>query len=189
MGLLKTNSMAIEVGKILAVIPARGGSKGIPGKNIIELAGKPLLAWSIEAVLDSQIVDKVLVSTDDHNIAKMAKKFGAEVPFLRPQSLSEDQSASIDVVLHAVDFLEQSGEVYDIVIMVEPTSPLRTGNDIVNAIRDLKSSDFSSIVSVVKIESCHPAFLYKMQDNNGITPLTGKQPNNVRRQDISPLLL
>ncbi|CEO88250.1 acylneuraminate cytidylyltransferase family protein [Syntrophaceticus schinkii] len=117
--------------KILGLIPARGGSKGLPGKNIKPLCGKPLIAWAIEQGLASKYLDKVIVSTDDEEIAKVSRSFGAEVPFMRPGELATDAAKTIDVVVHALEFLKQRGGLeFDYLALLEPTSPLRKNGDI-----------------------------------------------------------
>ena len=115
-----------KASNILAVIPARGGSKGIPGKNIVPFAGKPLICYTVEAALKSKYLKRVIVSTDDNEIAKVAKDCGAEVPFLRPSNLSQDDTSSVSVLKHAVKFIEESeGSLFDFVVLLQPTSPLR----------------------------------------------------------------
>jgi len=133
--------------KILALIPARGGSKGLPRKNIKPLLGKPLIAWTIEQSLASKYLDKVVVSTEDKEIAEISKKYGAEVPFIRPKELAKDDTPSIDVVLHAIDFLEKK-ELFNIIVLLQPTSPLRTISDIDNSIEFLFSKNAQAIISV-----------------------------------------
>ena len=114
----------------LTIIPARGGSKGLPGKNIKELCGKPLIAWSIEAGLGSQYIDEVMVTTDSQEIAGVARTFGASVPFLRPDELASDTATSFDVIKHAINFYENVlNKRFDYIVLLEPTSPLRTEAD------------------------------------------------------------
>ena len=140
--------------KILAIIPARGGSKGLPRKNIKLLSGKPLIAWTIEQAKKSSYLDKIVVSTDDKEIADISKKYGAEVPFSRPKELATDDAKSIDAIFHALEWLRQNREVYDIVVMLQPTSPLREAEDIDKAIELLMSKDAEGVVSVCRAE--HP---------------------------------
>lgn len=137
---------------MLAVIPARGGSKGVPGKNIKELAGKPLIAYTIEAGLDSNIFEKVIVSTDCEKIADIAKKNGAEIPFIRPDHLSGDMVSSDDVILHALDFYKQRGVEFSSVCKLQPTSPLRNSEHLKEAYKLFceKKADF--LVSVCECE-------------------------------------
>ena len=115
---------------ILAIIPARSGSKGLPQKNILPLAGKPLIAWTIEVAKESKYIDKLSISTDDEKIAAVAEAHGCDVPFIRPESLSSDKAKTIDVLVHANKYFTEINEVYDYLILLEPTSPLRDSNDI-----------------------------------------------------------
>ena len=172
---------------VLALIPARGGSKGLPRKNVLDLCGKPLIAWSIEQAMACPEVDNVVVSTDDKEIAGLSKAFGAEVPFMRPPELAGDTASSMSVILHAVDHLETAGASFDILVLLEPTSPLREVTDISGALARLVSdSRFESVVGVSQVESVHPAFLYRLQDGM-LSPYLGEQKPAVRRQDIERL--
>lgn len=134
--------------KVIAVIPARGGSKGLPGKNIVDLCGRPVIVYTIEAALRSSYVDKVLVSTDDDRIAAIAKKYGAEVPFIRPKYLALDTAHTPPVIEHAVHFVERRGWKADYVVTLQPTSPLRTAHQIDEAITLLHRSHLDSVMSV-----------------------------------------
>ncbi len=140
---------------ILAVIPARGGSKGLPGKNIRMLAGKPLIAWSIEAAKASRYVDRLIVSTDSVEIADTAKQWGAEAPFLRPANLATDEAKGMDVVLHALEQLGPTSSSSSLVLLLQPTSPLRTTDDIDKALEMLEQKEAQAIVSVCQVEH-HP---------------------------------
>ena len=131
--------------KVLAIIPARGGSKGLPRKNIADLAGKPLIAWTIEASLNSKYITKTMVSSDDKEILDISVEYGAEI-IKRPENLASDDATSESVVKHAIDCLEATGEVFDIVVLLQPTSPLRNSKDIDNAIELMFSSDATSSV-------------------------------------------
>ncbi len=174
--------------RILAIIPARGGSKGLPRKNILPFAGKPLIVWTIEQAKDSQLIDAVVVSTDDDEIADIAQSHGALVPFRRPAELASDTASSIDVVLHALDHVDQRGDRFAIVVLLEPTSPLRESSDIDGAIRKLvDTAGAESIVGVAAVEAAHPVFLLREQ-GGVLTPYTGMAATGVRRQDIEPLL-
>ena len=150
--------------RILAVIPARGGSKRLPKKNLIDLAGKPLIAWSIEAALQSKYIDHVVVSTDHEEIAAVSKRYGADVPFMRPNDLATDTASSIDVVLHAIHHTVSIGEQYELLMLLQPTSPLRTVNDIDNALRQLIKRDDDAVISVCEAE-CPPEWFYEVDDN------------------------
>ena len=173
--------------KIIAIIPARGGSKGLPGKNIKALHNKPLIAWTVNTALASHYINDVIVSTDDPKIAEIASEYGAEVPFIRPIELAFDKSSSIDVIEHAINELASCGRIYDIVVMLEPTSPLREAKDIDNGVNRLIESGAGSVVSVCKAESTHPVFMFRKESSGKLIPFMGKQPTNIRRQDIEPL--
>lgn len=150
---------------IIAIIPARRGSKGLPGKNIRLLLGKPLIAWTIEAAKKSQYIDKIIVSTDFTKLSSVAKKFEAEVPFVRPKKLATASAKSADVILHALNRLEMNNDYYDLVILLQPTSPLRTANDIDEAIKMLFSKKASAVVSVCEVEH-HPYWSNTLPKNN-----------------------
>ena len=139
--------------KILAFIPARGGSKGIPRKNLKKICGKPLINWSVEAALNARLVDRVVVSTDDQEIADTALKAGAEVPFLRPVELASDTSSTEDAMLHALAFEESEDRHYDAMLLLQPTSPLRRPDTIDAAITHFISSNCNSLVSVCEDHS------------------------------------
>jgi len=149
--------------RVLGIIPARGGSKGVPNKNITELLGKPLITYTIAAALESEFLTSVVVSTDDSVIAEISKKAGAQVPFIRPDSLSQDSSLSLPVVMHALRFMEaKEGLEYDAVMMLQPTAPLRTSVDIDEAIKKIFSSGADSVISVSNVEANHPLRMKKV---------------------------
>ncbi len=176
--------------KVLAIIPARGGSKGLPGKNVKELCGKPLIAWPICAAKKSLYVDKIVVSTEDLNIADIARREGAEVPFLRPESLAVDDSTTISVLLHVLNNLVETGETFDYCLLLQPTSPLTEGCDINKALELLESmrTKADSIVGVSEVVSTHPVFDARINQEGLITPYVGEDFSGaVRRQDIEKL--
>lgn len=144
----------IDGKKLLAVIPARSGSKRLPSKNILPIVGKPLIAWTIEEAKKSSFVDDVVVSTDDQMIANISQQYGAEVPSLRPLELAKDESSSLDAVLNVLQTLETQGRDYGYVVLLQPTSPLRTATHIDGAVSLLIDRSADSIVSVTKLE--HP---------------------------------
>ena len=146
---------------ILGLILARSGSKGIKQKNISKLCGKPLIAWTINSALKSKRLTDVILSTDSTTIAKIGKKFGADVPFIRPLKFSKDKSPSIDAIEHAIKWLRKKGKNYEFVVLLEPTSPLRDHNDIDLAINKVIKLKAQSLVSVSKAVALHPAYLYK----------------------------
>ena len=142
----------MEKRRTLAVIPARGGSKGVPNKNIKELCGKELVTYTIKAALDSKIFDKVLVSTDSETIMDIAKKNGADTPFVRPSRLSGDYISSDEVIKHAIEFYEGKGELYTEVCKLQPTSPLRDMYHIREAYDLFKEKEADFVVSVCECE-------------------------------------
>lgn len=167
--------------KILAIIPARGGSKGIPHKNIIDLCGKPLISYTIESALNSKYIDYVMVSTDDNEIADIARKYGAEVPFMRPDELATDTSKTIDAILHAVDALLQMKKRYDELVLLQPTAPLRTTEDIDKAIELYYENNKQSVASVSKVED-HPLLIRSIENDRAINLLDIN--STCRRQDM-----
>ena len=169
----------------LAIIPARTGSKGLVGKNIKKLFDKPLIAWSIEAGLRSKYLDKVVVSTDGKEIADIAKKYGAEVPFLRPKDLSTDKATTVDAVIHAIDFYKESlSKEFDYIVLLEPTSPLREDNDIDLMIEKIVENidNFDSIVSIGEVHE-HPSIMKKIVSNSFLKSYCENLEMTTRRQD------
>ena len=174
--------------KIIAIIPARGGSKGLPGKNMLELCGKPLVAWTIEQALGSCYIDKVIVSTDSPKIADIAKRYGAEAPFLRPKKLAQDKSPHSVVVLHALDFFEKKGLRFDFVALLEPTSPLRKTKDIDGGIEMLlQDPKAHTVVSVCHVEGQHPEYVFKIGSMGYIAKFVGGRIRLLRRQELTKL--
>jgi CMP-N,N'-diacetyllegionaminic acid synthase len=135
--------------KILCIIPARSGSKGIPEKNIKLLCGKPLIAYSIEQALKTDLIDRTIVSTDDEKIAKISRNFGAETPFIRPARLATDESSTLDVLLHSIDwFKNNEGLHYDIILLLHANTPLRNKNDIRKCVEILVDQNADNVFSV-----------------------------------------
>lgn len=150
---------------ILAIIPARGGSKRLPGKNIKILAGKPLIAYAITAAKKSKLVNRVIVSTDDKEIAKIAKKYGGEIPFMRPARLATDRAKTISALLHAVKFMEKEEKtVFDIIVLLQLTTPFTTSEDIDSAINTLLKTKTKSCVSVCPVSE-RPEWMYSLKGN------------------------
>ena len=151
--------------KILSLITARGGSKGIPGKNIVDLGGKPLIAWTIEASLKSSLVNRTIVSTDDEKIAEAARRFGAEVPFMRPDELSGDKTPHIPVIQHAVKWMEDNcNEIYDYILLLQPTDPFRSSEDIDAAIKIVEEKRPDALLSASEPEN-HPSLVKKLNQS------------------------
>lgn len=174
--------------KILALILARGGSKGLPGKNIRPLAGLPLIAWPIKAALGSRYIDKLIVSTDDSEIARVAREHGAELPFMRPAELAKDTSPSSEAILHALQYCEEQKEHYDYFVLLEPTSPLTESADIDKAIEQLIASRGEAIVGACQVSSGHPIYCATIGDNQFLKPYQREHfDKGTRRQDIEPL--
>ena len=169
--------------KILALIPARGGSKGIPGKNIIALMGKPLIAWTIEAALKSAFIDRVIVSTDSTQIAEVSRKFGADVPFMRPAELAQDKSKTIDAIIHAIEKLNASGNIYDVLILLQPTSPLRTSEDIDGALKTFFANNNKSLVSISPVED-NPLLIRTLNPDKITMNRLLDTSSTCRRQDM-----
>ncbi|MBN1035234.1 acylneuraminate cytidylyltransferase family protein [Clostridium botulinum] len=169
--------------EILAIVPARGGSKGLPGKNILNLNGKPLIAHTILASKNSKFVTRVVVSTDDKEIAKISKKYGAEVPYLRPSSLAKDKSLTIDSVFHMLDYLEKY-ECYfpEYVLLLQCTSPLRNEQHIDEAIEKLVKSNFHGIISICESE-VNPYWTNILKNEN-LQYFLEEGKNITRRQDL-----
>jgi CMP-N,N'-diacetyllegionaminic acid synthase len=174
--------------KIVALIPERYGSKGLKNKNILNLKGNPLIHYPITAAKDSLYVDRIIVSTDSEKIADIAKTHGAEVPFLRPLNLASDTTTSSEVIIHMLETLNTELADFEYLILLEPTSPLTTGNDIDRALIELDSNNkFTALTSVAKIESNHPEYCLSINDNK-IQPYKGKFPGKaMRRQEIEDL--
>lgn len=168
---------------ILGFIPARGGSKGIPGKNTIDVAGKPLIAWTIEAARESGIFDRVVVSTDSDDIATVAAAYGAEIPCRRPADLSGDEASVTSAALHMLAVLrQQDGYQPDYVVLLQPTSPLRTPEDIREAWKIAEAQDAEGIVSVTPAEG-HPLWLMTMDERDRLQLFFSDTGKSSRRQD------
>lgn len=169
---------------VLGLITARGGSKGLPRKNILHVGGRPLIAWTIEAAKDSEAINRFVLSSDDDEIITAAEAWGCEVPFRRPPELANDKTSSMDVVLHALEKLPG----YEYVVLLQPTSPLRTSTDIDEAFALMNTCGASSCVSVCEAEQS-PYWMYKLQANNKLTNLLPPLNGISRRQDLPPVFV
>jgi CMP-N-acetylneuraminic acid synthetase len=171
--------------KVLGIIPARGGSKGIPRKNIRLLRGKPLLAYTAESALRSGQLQSVVLSTDDEEIAAIGRGLGVDVPFLRPPELAADSTPTFSVIVHALDFLECAGHKYDAVCLLQPTNPLRTTQEIDDCVELLRNSDADSVVSVLPVPECYnPHWVYLKSQDGTIGLSTGEIQPIPRRQEL-----
>ena len=171
---------------VLGLVPARGGSKGIPGKNIKPLAGRTLLDYVARAAAGSQVVDRLVLSTDDPQIAAEGKRSGIEVPFVRPPHLAGDDTPMLPVIEHAVAALEQDGWSPEIVILLQPTSPLRRPAHIRAAVEQLRSSGADSVVTVVELpRHLSPDYVMRIDDGR-LVPFLAEGETITRRQDARP---
>lgn len=176
---------------VCAIIPARGGSKGIPRKNVVSIDGKPLLAYSVEHAQASRYIERMIVSTDDDEIAQVAISYGAEVPFMRPAELAGDEVLDLPVFQHALSFLKES-ENYkpDIIVHLRPTSPLRDAARIDEAVDLLIRNPNADSVRSVSIPSQHPYRMFSIAEDGFLFPLMKteyKEPYLLRRQELPPV--
>ena len=173
--------------RVLAVIPARGGSKGVPRKNIRDLCGKPVIAWTIETALAAgDELHRVIVSTDDPEIAVAAHAFGAEAPFMRPAELATDEAPGLPVIQHAVKFVEEEeGAPVDWVLILQPTAPFRNADDISESLRLAREGGCDSVISVTRVLAEHPILMKKIE-NNRLLPYCIEEKEGTRRQDYDP---
>jgi CMP-N,N'-diacetyllegionaminic acid synthase len=165
--------------RVLALIPARGGSKGLPGKNVLPVGGRPLIGWTIEAAKHARYIDRLVLSSDDEQIVATARACGCDVPFRRPPELATDTAPMIDVVLHALEQLPE----YEIVVLLQPTSPLRTTADIDAACAMLENDAVPACVSVSPVEQS-PYWMYRLNADARMTPLIDTGSQATRRQDL-----
>lgn len=169
--------------RILAVITARGGSKGLPGKNIKVLQGKPLLAWTIGQAKASKYLDEIFVSTDSKEIASISKEYGVEVPELRPGYLAMDDTSSMDVLEYTITYLKQQGKSFDYMILLEPTSPLRKWDDIDNMIKlACDNVERDGVISVGKIHTEHPMMVKRISSQGNVVPYNDELKTAYQRQ-------
>lgn len=173
----------VDKKKVIALIPARGGSKKLPYKNIRELAGKPLIAWTIQPALQSKFIDEVVVSTDSREIADISAKFGAHIPCIRPLELSGDNSKMMDVLFHCVDFFERKQKKFDILVLLQPTSPLRTVEDIDGGIDFFINKKAKAVIGVTENE--HPVeWIGRIPDDLSMGNFLKKKAGVKNRQEF-----
>ena len=176
---MNTDTSNRKAGRILGLITARGGSKGVPGKNIKFLAGKPLIVWTIEAALASGRIDRLILSTDSDEIAAVAKAAGCEVPFMRPPTLATDTATSNDVIRHALETIDSDD---DRVVLLQPTSPLREPRDI-NGCLDTQAASGGPFGVSVCVADPPPEYIFRVDADHRLSPVTGG-PKASRRQDL-----
>lgn len=169
----------------IAIIPARGGSKRLPGKNTKLLGDKPLIAWTIEAAIESNVFDHVFVSTDSQEIADISKQYGAEVPFLRPEELASDTATTNDVITHLVDWFESEfNQTTSLIAVLQPTSPFRNAKHIIEAIEEMNDKSAKAIISVCQLE--HPIHFCNQLGSDGSMADFINLENMKRTQDLKP---
>ena len=168
--------------KVIAIIPARGGSKAIPNKNIKLVNQKPLIAYTIEPAKKSKYIDRLIVSTDSKKIEEVSLKCGAEVPFLRPAKLSTDTAKTIDAIIYTIDQLKMENENYDYVLTLQPTQPLRTTEQIDESIKMMVDHDWDSLVSISKV-STNPILIRTLKSDGFLKKLLNIR-SDVRRQNF-----
>ena len=178
--------------KLLSIIPARSGSKGIPRKNLAVVGGRPLIALSIEIgkkFVSSGTIDRCIVSTDDTEIAEIAKMYGADVPFMRPAEAATDCAKALAYVEHALDILEDKGEFYDAVMILQPTSPLRDTNIFNEAILRFKGGNADSMISCYQEDYINELVMYDKLTDNMLKPRSKDHNKGVRRQEHGPVMV
>lgn len=164
---------------VLAVIAARGGSKGLPGKNVREVGGKPMIAWTIEAALQAACLDRAILSSDDEGIIEVARRYGCDVPYVRPAELAQDDTSGMVPVLHAIRTLP---EAYDYIMLLQPTSPLRTAADIEACVALCFETQAQACVSVTPVKH-HPWWTFELSGHR-LVPLIEAPEKSTRRQEL-----
>ncbi len=175
----------IAGGRVLAVVPARGGSRGIPRKNLVRVGGQSLLEWTAEAARGSQVIDRIVLSSEDAEILAAGRAAGLDTPFVRPDALAQDDTPGVDPVLHALDALEMQGDRYEWVVLLQPTSPLRSAADIDGAAA-LCAAGAPAAVSVVAADKS-PWWMFRLAADARMEPLLDPATRPSRRQDAGPV--
>lgn len=178
--------------KILGIVPARGGSKGIARKNLADVCGRPLIAWSIESgkqLLANGVLTRCIVSTDDDEIAAVARSYSADVPFIRPAEAATDTAKALSYVLHALDSLEPTDGPYDAVMILQPTSPRRDPLAILRAVGHLAASDANSLISCYREDYINELVMYEDEGDGRIRPRHPNHNKGVRRQEHGPTMV
>lgn len=169
---------------VLGIITARGGSKGVPRKNIKDLGGKPLIAWTIEAAKESGVFSRIILSTDDEEIAEVGKKYDAEIPFMRPSELAQDTTPTLPVLIHAVNWLKENDNFYpDYTVILQPTVPFRQGWHLHEAVKLLESSGAGSVVSVCEVPGdFNHHWQFQLDEEGRLKIFTGEELKNIIRR-------
>ncbi len=171
--------------RVLGIVPARGGSKGVPGKNIRLLCGKPLLQYTAEAAQAARLLSRVILSTDSEEIAKVGESCGLEIPFLRPAELAEDETPMLPVVQHAVRWMENHGERFDAICLLQPTNPMRRAEHIDDCIRLLEKTEADGVVTILPVPAEHnPHWVYFPNESGLLSLSTGETAPIPRRQEL-----
>lgn len=179
--------MTSSARRVLGVVPARGGSKGIPRKNIAPVAGRPLILHTLDAAAAASLLTRTVVSTDDEEIASVCRAVGADVPFIRPAALAGDDALTLPVVRHALEFVEdQEGEQYDLVVLLQPTCPLRTAGDIDACVDLLVGRDAVSVVSIVDVGPSHPMRMKQIADDGRLVNYVNQGYEDMRPRQQLP---
>lgn len=169
--------------KVLGIIPARGGSKGVPRKNIKVLGDKPLISYTIEIAKAAPSISTLIVSTDDNEIAKVARKYGAEIPFLRPEELSTDTTPMVSVLKHVISFYAQKEEIFDAICLLQPTTPFRTVEDIENCVDIMTKTNADTVITTVRVPDVfNPYWVYTQKGETLSLSVAGE--TKPRRQDL-----
>ena len=178
--------------KVLAIIPARGGSKGIPRKNLVDLCGKPLIAWSIEignSLVSKGVINRCIVSSDDKEIIEVAKKYKADVPFTRPINISSDNSQAQEYIIHAINFFEKRKEFFDVLLILQPTSPQRDLASLAKIIKKFIKSKHDSLISCYQEDYICDLVMYHENKFGCLNPLNKDHNRGSLRQDHGPILV
>ncbi len=171
--------------RVVAIIPARGGSKGVPGKNIKLLGGKPLLQYTADSAKSSKLLTRTILSSEDEAIINVAKELAIEIPFIRPKELATDGAKSIDVIVHAINFLEANGAYFDAVCVLQPTSPFREKNFIDQAIQKFIDSNVDTLLSVQQVpHEYNPHWVFEEDNEGNLKIATGENEIISRRQEL-----
>ena len=169
---------------VLGLLPARGGSKGVPGKNLRKICGRPLLSWAAAALVNAPSIARAICSTDDDAIASVARENGLEVPFWRPSMLANDTAMIADVILHALDALDNHTRHFTHVALVQATTPTVTAKDVEAAIDIIREGDADTVISGFRASMHHPAIMYSLDEDGMVSWLYGDQQHHKRRQDF-----